>query len=309
MTAPTAPRSAELVEGVPVLRWRVTGPLAGWRDDDPDALMRCSIDPEHVIQNGDHYAISGIKVACILCSKLPPQKPVEERAPKPKPAPKVWQPKPPKAVEPTEERTCSRAPVCVRTFTVAVRSKMRQCGARCRGLVVWETRVAERKAHAVIPTTAVRAVDPPTEPIAPVPPSRFALGPAHRDYGKPVSAPSPKAPSTGRPPVELERRTCARDGCQETFEVRPSSTKRHHAHRCAGLVGGRPLKAPEAPIPVVAPSNCRLCGAAFTPTGRLPNHCSWACEIKQAGMPQPCGPECPCLRCATERAASREATA
>lgn len=152
-----APRDAGLVE-IP-FRWRVTGPLEGWREDDPDAVLRCSIDPEHAIANGDHYAINGIKVACLDCTKLPapaaaapaPVKTprafisevdrrfggMSERKPKAQPAPAP----PPKlrVPAPLERRTCAHGG-CLETFEVRPTSKKRFHSKSCAVLAFWETR-------------------------------------------------------------------------------------------------------------------------------------------------------------------------
>lgn len=51
-------------------RWRPTGPLEGWRDDAPELLPSCCLCGEPIAV-GQHYAVAGVSVACLACSRLP----------------------------------------------------------------------------------------------------------------------------------------------------------------------------------------------------------------------------------------------
>jgi hypothetical protein len=116
--------------------WRLAaGPLSGWRDDDPDALPRCSVDARHVIRNGDRYAIAGIKLACLPCAGI-------ARPPEPPPRPRR---------EPfREERCCER---CQRRFVVTSAQKgQRFCSNTCAVATTHERR---RQASAAQPTRVV----------------------------------------------------------------------------------------------------------------------------------------------------------
>jgi hypothetical protein len=144
----TAPAAAQ--------RWHVvTEPLAGWRDDDPDAYPRCAINPEHRIENGDHYALSGLKMACLDCARVapPPTPPDPVVTPRARPnasTGKRWGEPAPQSRPATAPRPSAPAVV------------------------------------APLPAPA-----PETVPAVPATP-RISLGPSHRDYGTPIGPPPPR---------------------------------------------------------------------------------------------------------------------
>lgn len=263
--------------------WRIPrDPLTGWRDDDPAALPRCSINPEHLIRNGDRYAIGGIKMACLPCAGLapPPAPPDATPTPKPRAAilsradrqfsglntpPKIEPPvrvtrarvaptPPTPAPRRVETRTCAREG-CEETFTVRpAYQRQRYCGTACVGLI-------HRKSK--------------HEPVAR--PRRQAF---------------------------RETRTCER--CPKTFTV--TSASRHQrfcSNTCAiSATHERRRQASAAqPVRIVAvePGTCGQCGAGFQPTPTRPLHCSWTCSMRAAADWTDHGERCPCLSCADAR--------
>lgn len=289
----------------PVLRWRVAAePLTGWRDDDPDALMRCSVNPEHVIRNGDRYAIADIKVACISCSALPVPAPV--------------------------------APSPARPVTARNRTHVRLAGEAT------DTRIRRTMATPVTAPKSEPQTTNTSEPVAHER-GRLTLGPPHRDHGKPTETrvcaresceerfpvlptnpnqkscsqrcagflrrkPKPEQPAQAPRVAFREKRTCERDGCETLFVVRADNKdQRFCSNSCARRVMHANKSTPQrAPVrfAAVAPARCTQCGASFQPTPFWPLQCSWLCAMSAAaGRPADHGPACLCLACATRRQA------
>ena len=289
-------------EPVSVSGWRpVKEPLSGWRDDDPDALPRCAVNPEHTIKNGDHYAVAGIQMACLPCARLAPPKPVEPWVPKPAPIPNTaarrfgglgerknppWKPAVRTAApapaparrqvvrpEP-DRRTCAREG-CLETFEVKNRKPdQRYCSVRCGAIGNWASRERPAPADAICETAPVEL------------PRRLSASPE-----------PPRAVPTKRTATREERtRTC--QGCSNLFVVdRLASPQRLCGPAC------RPRHSrPKEPSQQAAsaPIACATCGQSFTPDSRHRHTCSWACETRGAAGHSVSG--CACLGCADRRA-------
>lgn len=240
-------RPAEPETSAPVVAgWKLAGPLTGWRDDDPDALPRCSIDREHLIRNGELYAVTArpgpdepYRMACLPCAGIAAP-PVVER-----PAPVVRPPalnaaarkfsglgprRPTPALAPDEERRCARA-ACGAAFTVRPSLQRRFCSQRCAGLLAWEASGRPR----AVPTAAVQAAPKP--------------------------APRPR-----------ERRICARDGCERTFVVLSAARRQRF---CSQSCAARATQ----PAPSREQRTCPVCDRTFT-VGRgrkRQQYCSCSC--------------------------------
>lgn len=297
--------------------WRVAAtPLTDWRDDDEDALLRCSLDSEHVIRNGDRYAVAGIKMACLPCAGIaPPPAPVEAVKPAARPRPtgpsaidrQFGGMSQPKALAPSRVRKQARP--TARPATAEKRSS--------------EPPPSPGRAEVGHPAVAAPAPEPPTglmdgsELIGdwPTPPSAVPapllsrpgtpmLGPAPRDDGRAVEM--GRAPRKARPRREAwsEQRTCERTGCEATFTVTSASKhKRLCSNPCVIAVAQaarstQPRKADAVTVTVVAPALCTTCGAEFRPVPTRPWHCSWQC-VRLAPVDHSAG--CGCYACGERR--------
>lgn len=134
----------------------------------------------------------------------------------------------------------------------------------------------------------------------------IGLGTAHRDYGKPLwRPPAPQKPPQPKREAFSEERTCARDGCENTFTVRGDN--RHKAYcsnscaRRAPYADREPSQRARAGYVAVQPTVCAQCGASFQPAPRRPRHCSWRCVLRAAAGPAEHGATCPCLACGERR--------
>lgn len=281
----------------PARGWKLAGPLEGWRDDDPDAYPRCSINPAHMIRNGDRYAVSDIKMACLACAQVSPPAPATPlpAAPKPRAASTVGRKfgagghPTPRTAPPVSPRAAVSAPVATKTpgptEPVLTQPVVVVEPSKARALMAGSELIGADPA----PDLAVTDCVPPERP-------RVRLGPAHRDCGVLIQEPAPRAP-------QPEERTCERRDCTTTFTV---TSDNRHKRFCSNSCSRRHMHAtrpPRPPVRVVAieASVCETCGAEHQPIPVRPRHCSWACVWRAAVSPTPHGVGCLCLSCSSRR--------
>jgi hypothetical protein len=289
--------------------WRLAaGPLSGWRDDDPDALPRCSVDARHVIRNGDRYAIAGIKLACLPCAGI--ARPPEPAPPQPRPRPAGpsvaerqfggMRPRAPKPATPASPAMATPSPASapgpVRPLgRMQLRPGFPDPG-RKPALPHRERRPCAREGcentFPVLPQTRKQRYCSPSCG------AKMAWETRRRPEPKPEPPPRPR-----REPFR-EERCCER--CQRRFVVTSAQKgQRFCSNTCAVATTHERRRQASAAQPTrvvpVEHRRCDLCGEPFPPTATRTRHCSWPCAMRAAAAPADHGETCPCLTCAERR--------
>lgn len=175
------------------IRWRVAAePLQDWRDDDPDALPRCSVNAQHIIRNGDRYAISGNLVACVPCSQL--------------------------------KLKLTPAPVALPAPTAPRPPDMNRAAQQFGGM-----RPAREKAVVRQMRAPARASTPASRPRPMLGPAHPGYGkPIKEQAARPPREPRPPKPPRVERVRFREERTCALASCGKTFIATASTRKQRY---------------------------------------------------------------------------------